>query len=496
MAPPGTRAGGDRDEAGPLPAAYRALLGELWRLNRVHNGPEMAEAAERLAAFCRARLHGEARVHWYAPGTVWNWWVVPPRWSVRDFQLTGPDGRVIATAADHPLTVCPYSAAVDAEMDRDELLRHVVSRPDLPDAYSFAFRQMYRHWEADWAIALPHAVVRGLPPGRYRVRIDARRDDAPMPVFEYHLPGRSSRTVYIAAHLDHPGQVNDSLSGCVAALQIVEDLERVFGTPEYSYRVWLVPEIIGSAVHLKANEESLLPDAWACFCPNMTAHPAPLAICLSKRQESFLDAALVLAAAEAGYEHRVGAFHKYPDCGDEISFDAVGYDIPATTLSRVGEMFAHYHSSKDDLPTFLRPDWVARHGEFVAVAAAAFRHLERDRALHPRFRGNPCLSNPSLGLYLDPTNVNNLAAGRATADLDGNAIDPRNFMEFFLDALSRDGTTVLEIAAAARLPFDFVLAYAEAFAAKGLVELRPVERRAWRREVAGTSLTLAGIVGR
>ena len=43
---------------------------------------------------------------------------------------------------------------------------------------------------------------------------------------------------------------------------------------------------------------------------------------------------------------------KYVDCGDEISFNTVGYDIPASTLSRIGEQFVDYHMSSDNLDNF------------------------------------------------------------------------------------------------------------------------------------------------
>ena len=37
-----------------------------------------------------------------------------------------------------------------------------------------------------------------------------------MPVLEYHIEGAVSDTICLVAHFDHPGMVNDSLSGCIA----------------------------------------------------------------------------------------------------------------------------------------------------------------------------------------------------------------------------------------------------------------------------------------
>ena len=80
------------------------------------------------------------------------------------------------------------------------------------------------------------------------------------------------------------------------------------------------------------------------ICCNMLGHRAPLAMCRSKRADSLLDRALELSLWRHGADHVIGEWHQYPDCGDEISYDAPGLDIPATTLSRIGELFPYYHT--------------------------------------------------------------------------------------------------------------------------------------------------------
>ena len=466
---------------------YKDLLADIWRKNRVHNGPEMDYCVARLADFCGKHLRGQVIVHDFQPGDEFNHWIVPPHWAVEHFTLKGPDGKQIAAANDHPLIVCPYSHSFQGTVSLAELRDHVIARADRPHAYSFYFRQMYRHWEPGWKITLPHDVLENLPAGNYSIDLRTSRSKSPMKVFEYLLPGKTSDTVFIAAHLDHPGMINDSLSGCLASLNIVEALERSFPKTRYTYRVLLVPEIIGTAIYLK-HFKNLVRESYFAFCPNMTSHDAKLALCLSKNQDSMLDLAFQQALRDSIDDHVVAPFHAYPDCGDEISFDTVGYDIPATTLSRIGEQFTRYHSSDDSLENFLQSDWQARHDAYVDKCTKAFEYLETNVDLSPQFSGNPCLSNPSLGLYLDPVNINNLPSGVSRlTDADGNQIDPRNFMEYFLDALGRSqAPSLLEISWASGLPFEFVANYAAKFADKGLVKTVPTRRKR-RVAVVGTT---------
>ena len=474
-----------------IPAAFANLLREIGPLNRVHNGDDTAKAIESLKRFCATNLPGEVNVYEYTPGRTYNFWIVPRRWKVRHFEVRGPGG-VICDHSSHPLALAPYSRSVMATLSRSELLAHAVTRPDLAQSYAFQFRHMYRHWLEGWAISLPHEVVETMPEGQYRVDIDVEFTDEPMQVFEYVAAGRRNESVVLCGHIDHPGMINDSLSGCFASLQAIAELEK--SQPDYTYRVWMLPEIIASAVHLDAHPD-IRRDIRFAMCPNMTGHDAPFALCLSKSQTSLLDRAMRLSVAEGQEEYKIGAFHKYPDCGDEISFDTVGYNIPATTLSRVGEMFKTYHTSADSTEQFLLPEWQARHQSSVATLVRGLSYLDRNRSLTPRFAGNPCLSNPELDLYLQPSNESNRKIKEGLRKtLDGGEIDLRNFMEFFLGALAQERTTLIEIADAANVSFDFVAEYAERFRQKGLITMEAVDRIHVRSVVSTTSLSRAQLI--
>ena len=471
---------------------YRDLLTQIGPMNRVHNGDEMALAVQALEEFSQTLGRGKTIVHTYDPGTIWNHWIVPKRWKVRDFRVTGPDGQTIVSKADHPLALCPYSNPVDTKINLTDLIAKTLTHDDRPDTYAFYFARMYRHWEPGWNISLPKNVIDALPEGEYHVLIDTILTYEPMQVFDYMIEGRRPDTVVIPAHLDHPGMINDSLSGCIVALQLAEFLAKE--NTEYTYKVWLLPEIIGSAVHLKANED-LIPNIKYALCPNMSAHNAPLAMCMSKSETSILDLALRLALRESNHEHVIDSFHKYPDCGDEISFDTVGYGIPATTLSRIGEMFKYYHSSGDSVENFLQADWQKRHSDYVAIMKKALTYLERNRVIRPLFSGNPCLSNPDIDLYLSPSNINNLRVKDGVLkSLSGGNIDPRNFMEFFLDAIGRGNVSIVEIADAADTSFEFVATYVQKFEERGLAQLEPITRNHRLAVIANTALTGAELV--
>jgi len=477
-----------------MPAEFVRLIESIWKLNRVHNSRELDLTMNHLKDFCRANLRGTPSIHEFAQGTEYNYWIIPPGWNLKAYKLTGPDGSILAHGDEHPLAVGTYSCSVDVSLSLEELTKKTVTRSDVPDAFVFDFRRMYRHWEKDWSISIPYNRLKTFKPGQYRVQIDVELTKSPMPVFEYHLQGRSDKTIFLAGHIDHPGMINDSVSGCIACLQTLQIIEQRFAETEYSYRVLLLPEIIGSAVYLQKYPE-LVDKAHFALCPNMTSHDAPLAFCRSKHGQSLLDYAMRLALKQSGRKHVEGPFHLYPDCGDEIAFDCLGYQIPSSTLSRIGEMFKFYHTSNDSLENFLQADWQARHQEFIGVLSDALSMLERNRSLRCSIRGMPCMSNPKLNLYLNSSNVSNVKIKEGLMlDLDGKSVDLRNFMEFFLDALNIDGVSLIDIAALGNVPFDFVASYASDCEAKGLLQSEVCSHQYGFDKISGTSLHLAGIV--
>lgn len=459
-----------------VPAQLVDLLGRVSALNRVSNSDDMEKAQRAFMDYCADHHRGKARLHQFKPGEVFNHWRIPQRWNVRGYELTSEDGSVLADYRRHPLAVCPFSDPTDEVLDLKTLREKVISHATLNDAFAYFGHRMYRHWVPGWNISLPRREIDALPEGRYRVRIDTERTDGPLCAFEYELPGKLDKTIFLVGHICHPGQVNDSLSGCLALLQAIAAVERQAEQTQYTYRILLVPELFGTVPYLKRHE-SLLDNALFTLCTNMTSHDADMVMCHSKRGDSLLDLALVMALRQSGQRHNVAPFNTYPDCGDEICFDTVGYRIPAVTLSRKGIDFDRYHSSADDLDRFLDSQAQARHQVFASVVASALMILESNFEMTPTFRGMPCLSSPDIDLYLSPSNINNNvnAAGLFT-DLAGRAIDTRFFMEFFLDAIDHAGMTPLEIAWASDVDFWTVQKYAMQFAGKGLVRTKPCER--------------------
>lgn len=416
-----------------------------------------APANEDLFAHLGAVIPQGLTLHRFASGTAHNGWRVPPSWEIAGASLER-DGVVVWEWDGNPLAVAALSRALDEEMDLEDLRPHLVSDPDRPDLTVFHCRWQYRPWDADWALCLPHRLVAGLEPGRYRVRIDTRTTAGEMIVGVADHPGEWPQTIVLNAHTCHPGQANDGMVGVATLVRLFQSLAG--RRTRYSYRLVLGPEHLGTVFLLSQAPPEEIERMVAGVFVEMTGVPAPLKATMTFRGGQPIDRAI--ARALAGTEHVVVGWREGAG-NDETVWEGPGVEVPFVELTRCIDQFdpfPQYHSDAD------RPETLdaGRVGEVHSVMARLIEGLEGDPVVRRAFEGLICLSAPETGLYVerpDPAIVQDLGPD---ADRWGR----------MSDSLLRwmDGTmTVADIAAAAGLPEDAIRAHIARFEAAGLVRV-------------------------
>ncbi len=313
-------------------------------------------------------------------------WVAPPEWRIRAGRLTGPDGSVIVDFAHSPLHVIGYSEAVDAVFDLDDLLPHLHSLPERPEA--IPYRTSY--YERTWGFCLPHRQLMSLQPGRYHAFIDAELDDnGSLSYGEARLGGNSRETI-VTAHICHPAQANDNLSGVAAVAAAFQQLSSL--NLRNGARALFLPGGIGSLAWLTGNE-SLVPEIAGGISVACVGDTASLRFKTTREGQAVVDRAVGLVAAEMGIELAQIPFDPYGF--DERNFSSPGFALPFGSLTRSGHGgYPEYHSSDDSID-LVEVDRLVEAAEFVfrfVVMMASNRRLLRTEP-----RGEPQLGR--RGLY-------------------------------------------------------------------------------------------------
>jgi aminopeptidase-like protein/aminoglycoside N3'-acetyltransferase len=321
-------------------ATMPEMVQALWRLPRniVSEGYDSAlgALAEQLPM----------RIHEYRSGMEAWTWLVPEKWTCHEAYLETLDGRRLFSYAEHPLHVVSYSLPFEGVVSRDTLLKHLHVHHRLADAVPFVFK----YYERDWGLCCSRELRDSLTDEEYRVVIRADFSFGTLKVGEVVAPGASEETIVLCAHLCHPAQVNDDLTGVVVGVDVMRALlERP--SLRYNYRFLVVPETIGSVAYLSQNE-SLIPKMRGGLFLEMLGRDYPHSLQLSFDGNTEVDQCFTLALRAHDASAWTGAFGTVIG-NDERQFNAPGVRVPMLSLSRVlpasspDWAYPGYHSSHD-----------------------------------------------------------------------------------------------------------------------------------------------------
>lgn len=422
------------------------IIRELTPLCRVLCSSDYDRAIELLQAVL------PFRVLEYSSADEYNGWVIPPKWDLKEARVI-KDGRVVWDGLQHPLAVISLSRSFRGTVDLDMLKQHLHYDHRYPDAIPFHFRQQYRSWDRDWGFCVPRNLYERLEPGQYDVIIETEEAEGVLKVLDFTHRGEVEDTFAFVAHLDHPGMANDDLSGCAVGIELFHKLSQ--RVTKYTYKLLIVPEIIGSEYYLgrtiSDNRNNLLESLFLESLGTSTQ----LALQQSRTGGSCVEWAVGQALENVGASYRKGAFRSIIG-NDETVWEA--YGIPMASLSRFP--YPEYHCDRDDL-SIISSEALA---EAARVLLETIDLLETTIVVRKIFHGTICLANPKYDLYIDPGQpaLGTLSsAGEKKLRLLMDIIPTLDY-PVFLRQLARETD----------LPESAIRQYLDKWAEKGLLELR------------------------
>ena len=385
----------------------------------------------------------------YSSGTECWTWKVPERWSVREAYIATTSGQKLLDLKDHPLHVISYSLPINRVVSREELLTHIHTRPDRPNAIPYEFK----YYERDWGFCLQHEKLPQFTESEYRVLIDSSFEPSNLSVGECLIKGKTEETIALVAHLCHPGQANDDLSGVAVLVDLAKGL--AVKKPHFTYRLLFVPETIGSIAYLSQNEK-LVPGFKAGIFLEMLGNNQPFALQHTLQGKTYLDRVAQAVLATQAPNHIIGPFRSIVG-NDEMAFNGPGVDVPMISLSRAKPGFPHYpeYHTSDDTPAIITEERLVASRDLVL---AVLRVIEEDYVPQRLFKGPVFLSR--YGLWVDWRNNKKL----------------NQFLEQIM--LRLEGRqSVFEIAEELGMEFSVVKDYLDKFVENGLIRKLPL---VWR----------------
>lgn len=397
--------------------------------------------------------------HKFKSGTEFNGWVVPQKWEVSKAKLYF-NGKEIYDGLAHPLGVMTHCGPFKGKIQLSELKKHLYFAKNRPKAIPFHFRFMYRPWEKDWGFCMPKKLYDTLKDGQYEVQIEATLKPGQMTVREFTLKGKSDKTIIFVAHIDHAGQANDDVAGCAVGINLLEEIKRKFKKRNYTYKVLLTQEIVGSVFYLsKLKKKEIKQISYGLFL-EMLGNDNTINVQKSLKGDTYIDRVCQLALKKLPNGQRVCGFRESAG-NDEIVFEAPGYEIPMPSISRWP--YDEYHTSDDNMD-IIKEDKLQEATEYLLEVVSI---LEADSFIKRKFKGLVSLANPKYDLYIDPGQIIGGTLGQNASEAA---------FQYKMPNQLEGNNRVSDLAAMFNLDFWWLLEYFQKMEEKKLVSLYSKEK--------------------
>ncbi|MBN2287894.1 MAG: DUF4910 domain-containing protein [Candidatus Glassbacteria bacterium] len=397
----------------PPDAAMRDIIEKLHPLPRDLVSDGYDRALEALAGQI------PLKVLRFPSGTGCWTWIVPEKWRCRKASLMTTAGEEIFSYADCPLHVASYSQPFSGKVTRQELFDHLYADDRDPGAVPFKFL----YYRRDWGLCCSAEQKKRLRDSYYLVEIDSEFSYGELMVGECVIKGRKPDSLVLCAHLCHPAQANDDLSGIAVGVEV---MRRLLQGPEtnYTYRFIIVPETIGSLAYLSHNRQAVSRMRGGIFL-EMLGLERPFTIQRSWHGGSPLDRAAEKALSQSGFEGRMYGYGEVVG-NDERQFNAPGVRVPMISLSRITPMaetlprldyYPEYHTDRDT-PSIISDKALEQSVDLVLETIGI---MEKNRLPGNMFSGEVFLTRYGIefDIYQDPSTARLLL--KTINELDGGS---------------------------------------------------------------------------
>jgi aminopeptidase-like protein len=286
-------------------------------------------------------IHPEFHTLSFATGTEVFDWIIPPVWNVKNAYIEHESGQRFCEFLVNNLHLVGYSEPVDILLDKEELLKFLHSRDDLPEAIPY----VTSYYVKRWGFCISRRQLHELPEGNYRCFIDSSFTTGSLNLIEAVLPGESSEEVFFSSYLCHPSMANNELSGPVLLSAIMTHLKQM-DNRKLTYRFVLLPETIGSIAYLSSRVDELKENVIAGFNLSCVGDERRYTHLLSRKGNCLADQAL--SAALLGRENVITKSFAHRG-SDERQYNSPGIELPVCGFSRskFGD-YPEYHTSLDN----------------------------------------------------------------------------------------------------------------------------------------------------
>lgn len=290
----------------------------------------------------------------FPSGKEFGTWKVPEEWVVRDAWVKYK-GKKILDYKKEPLSLVVGSLPFKGKVSSEELTKHLHHGEGKATPYVF------HYYDLTWGFAVPKDFE--LKEGDYEVCIDTEYRPGVMKLGVHTIPGKSEREILLFAHLDHPYQANDNLSGVMCLLDVASKIKC-----DHTIKIVFCPETIGSQIYVYSQDISSVD---FMISVDICGNDGPILLQNAHEADARINAVAHVAIQGLSTGFVKGKFRTSIG-SDEYAFNDPSVGIPGLLLSR--HPYPEYHTAADT-PDKIDYDAIERMGEVIRTIISVY---ERD----------------------------------------------------------------------------------------------------------------------
>lgn len=309
----------------------------LWPICRSITGNGVRETLQILSELIPLEQHE------IPSGTEVFDWTVPKEWNIKDAYILTPSGNKIADFKKNNLHVVSYSTPVNKKVSYEELIQHLHTLPEQPDAIPY----VTSYYKEKWGFCISHNDFIALEKsGEYIVVVESTLEAGHLTYGECILPGESKEEIFFSTYICHPSMANNEISGPLAAAFLYQKIASL-PNRKYTYRFVFIPETIGAICLLKNRGEHLKAHMHAGFVLTCCGNKDHFHYKRSRRGNSITDKAVEHFLVQNENDFFIRNFR--PDGSDERQYCSPGLNLPVGSLMRTPYYeYKEYHTSNDN----------------------------------------------------------------------------------------------------------------------------------------------------
>ena len=324
----------------------KQIIEELYKFNRCLLGEGYDNALEYLSHLIDLKIYG------YLSGTKVENWTVPQEWIIRDAWVKHK-GKKVLDYKKNPLCLVVGSIPFSGKVKLADFKKHLHTTDiegfdmDSPEMKEQAKKLHAEKWKAtpygynfydkDWGFCISRQDIEKFDGKEYEVFIDVQYKPGVMKIAEHTIPGETDREILLFAHLDHPYQANDNLSGVAVLVDMAKKLKGL----KHTVKIIFCPETIGSIAYASMQDMSKVDFVIAL---DIVGNDNSLMVQKSFNEGDKINWATHLALQSIGKDYRRGEF-RFLIGSDEYFFNDPKVGIPGLLVTRYP--YNEYHTELD-----------------------------------------------------------------------------------------------------------------------------------------------------